>query len=114
MKKNTKIIIVVLVVIVVVLPLLGFVMLKVFVLPPSSQQVCEKVRDLMVEQYKEEMGGDSEQADQLVLEIFGSVDDCVEEEEKSRENKGLLDVRKEGKCILAADKFDDLEKCDAR
>ena len=114
MKKKTKIIIVVVVIgIVGLLSIGGFIIFRVFVTPPTSEEVCEKVREIMTEKYKEEIG-EGVEAEMIVLEILGPLDHCIKEEDKSRENKGLLDIKKEGDCIMKAKNYDDLDKCEVK
>jgi hypothetical protein len=113
-KKSNKLLIIVAIIafIMILLCIVSLVVVKLFVLPPSSKQVCTKVRDLMVEEYKNYVGDDKE-AENTVQELFGNIDECVKEEEDSRKDKSWTEVRKYSRCIMDADKFADLEKCDA-
>lgn len=113
MDKKKKTILVVAIAILIALPLGGFIIAKVFIIPPSSREVCEQVRKLMLQKYKDE-GMEDTEAEGLVTEIFGPVENCIKEEDKDRENKGLLEIRKDGKCIMGAENFDELEKCETR
>ena len=114
-KKSNKLLIIAAIIafIMILLCIVSFIVVKLFVLPPSSKQVCTKVRDLMVDEYKNYVK-DNEDAEKTIQELFGDIDECVKEEEDSRKDKSWTEVRKYTRCIMDADKFADLEKCDAR
>lgn len=92
----------------IVLGIGGVVAYKVFFSVPSSEAVCEKVQDLLNEEYSKTIGDGEEK---LFDDEF--MNECIEDEKKSREDLSKSEIKEYTKCIMDADTFDDLEKCDA-
>jgi hypothetical protein len=112
MDKKKKIIIGVLVGVFVVCPLVGYLSAKMFVLPPSTNKVCTKMLEL-TEKSLTDSGMSQEDAKKMVEEELGTVDECVKDEDKKRSNstKGIMEFRKEYKCILDSETLDEAAKC---
>ncbi|MBN2015319.1 hypothetical protein JW766_00620 [Candidatus Dojkabacteria bacterium] len=111
MDKKKKILIAVAVVLL-ACPLFGYGAAKLFLLPASPNKVCQHMWDLTEKELKDIVG--EEEAKKMLEEEMGSIDECVKDEKKRRENstKGMLEIKKEADCILDAKSLEDLEKCD--
>lgn len=103
---------VVAVVAVVVIGVGGYVGYQMFFSTPSPEQVCEKLRDLMIAEYEKSMEVEEDEAINIVTEILGDLSECIEEEKESREELSSDEVREYTNCIMDAKTFDDLEECD--
>lgn len=90
----------------------GYIGYKTFFYTPSPSQVCEKLRDLMIDKYKDEMKSSDDEAKNIVDEILGPASECEKEEEESRKDMSASEVREYTNCIMDAKTFDDLEGCD--
>ncbi|MBN2101229.1 hypothetical protein JW710_05125 [Candidatus Dojkabacteria bacterium] len=94
----------------VVLLIGAVVAVKVFILPPSADKVCEHMRDLTVDSVKDVLGGEEEAQDYVDEEM--PQDECVDELKEDAEKDGLLETKKTWDCILKADDLEEMIECD--
>src|SRR5690606_31452468 len=72
---------------------------------PSNEDVCQHVMDIM----KKEMGDAAEApSDEDIKE---GMKKCVEEFDKEKEKLGAAEHKKQAKCVMAAEKLEDMAKC---
>jgi hypothetical protein len=75
---------------------------------PSNEDVCNHVMDIM----KKEMGDAEGAKAPSDEEIKKYTEKCVTDMEKEKEKKGADVFAKQVKCVMAANKMDELMKCD--
>lgn len=81
-----------------------------FIMPPSAKKTCEHAFDL-TKAYTEEILGAEAIADKSEEDLYGqTLDECIESESETGD-RGLLQVKEDRKCVLDAEKFEDLLEC---
>jgi hypothetical protein len=75
---------------------------------PSNEDVCGHVMDVM----KKEMGDAATQPSDEDTKKF--MESCAKEMEKEKEKIGAAEFKKQAKCVMAAQKMEDMAKCDAK
>lgn len=73
---------------------------------PSNEDVCGHVMDIM----KKEMGDAATQPSEEDTKKF--MEKCVKDFEKEKEKMGAAEHKKYAKCVMAAEKMEDMMKCE--
>lgn len=73
---------------------------------PSNEDVCQHVMDIM----KKEMGDAAAEASEEDTKKF--MEKCVKDLDKEKEKLGAAEYKKQAKCVMAAEKMEDLMKCE--
>jgi hypothetical protein len=96
--------------VVILLGLIGVVAFAVYITPPSAEAVCEKVMDLSRSEYETATGQSGENLGEEDL-LGQTKDECIKDEERRAEVKGLLTIKEERQCILDAENFEQAIDC---
>jgi hypothetical protein len=75
---------------------------------PSNEDVCNHVMDIM----KKEFGDAKDAPEPSEEELKKFTEKCVADLEKEKEKLGADKYKEQVKCVMAAQKMDDLMKCD--
>lgn len=75
---------------------------------PSGEDLCNHVIEVM----KKEMGDAAAKASEEETKKF--TEECVKEMEKEKEKIGAAEFKKQAKCIMAAEKMEDMAKCEKK
>lgn len=73
---------------------------------PSNEDVCQHVMDIM----KKEMGDAATQPSEEDTKKF--MEKCVKDLDKEKEKIGAAEYKKQAKCVMAAEKMEDMMKCE--
>ncbi len=72
---------------------------------PSNEDVCQHVMDIM----KKEMGDAATPSEEDTKKFM---EKCVKDLDKEKEKIGAAEYKKQAKCVMAAEKMEDMMKCD--
>lgn len=75
---------------------------------PSNEDVCAHVMDIM----KKEMGGGDAAAQPSEDDVKKFTEKCVKDLDKEKEKLGAAEFKKQAKCVMAAEKMEDMMKCE--
>jgi hypothetical protein len=73
---------------------------------PSNEDVCAHVMDIM----KKEMGDAASAPSEEDTKKF--TEKCVKDLDKEKEKIGAAEYKKQAKCVMAAEKMEDMMKCE--
>lgn len=74
---------------------------------PSPEDMCEHVFGIM----KKELGESFPMSDE---DVKKGKEECVKEATKEKEKIGAMEYKKQAKCVMAATKLEELDKCDKK
>jgi hypothetical protein len=72
---------------------------------PSAEDLCKHMMDVMKKEFGDAAGEASDEDTKKFME------QCVKEAEKEKEKIGAAEFNKQAKCVMGADKFEDMAKC---
>ena len=73
---------------------------------PSNEDLCGHIMEVM----KKEMGDAATQPSEEETKKF--TESCVKEMDKEKEKIGAAEFKKQAKCVMAAEKMEDMAKCE--
>jgi hypothetical protein len=73
---------------------------------PSNEDVCQHVMDIMKKEMGDAAGETSEEDTKKFMEK------CVKDLDKEKEKIGAAEYKKQAKCVMAAEKMEDMMKCE--
>lgn len=74
---------------------------------PSPEDMCEHVFGIM----KKELGDSFPMSDE---DVKKGKEECVKEATKEKEKIGAMEYKKQAKCVMAATKLEELDKCETK
>lgn len=75
---------------------------------PSNEDVCGHVMEIM----KKEMGDAATKPSDEDTKKF--MEKCVKDLDKEKEKVGAAEYKKQAKCVMAAEKMEDMMKCEPK